>query len=264
MELIIKNLSFGYHYSQVLKNINFKASEGNLVCILGKNGVGKSTLFKCVLGLLSGYKGSIEVDGKDIKTMCEQELASKVAYIPQSHNSTFNFSVMDMVLMGTTSRLGRFGCPGHKEKKIVLEALKSLNIEHLINRNYSKLSGGEQQLVLIARAISQQAKILIMDEPCANLDYGNQIQVMKKVKELSGKGYLIIQSTHNPDHALLFADKVLAIVDGAIVAYGKTEETITEKLLEKIYGISISLLNVENSKYKICIPKEGIEYVAII
>lgn len=265
MKLTIRNLDFKYNHREVLKNIDFTEENGNLICVLGRNGVGKSTLFKCILGLLSNYNGYIEVNGKDIKKMSEKEIASNISYIPQSHDSLFKFSVIDMVLMGTTSSLRGFSCPSIKHKKIAMEALKTLNIEHLANRTYSHLSGGEQQLVLISRAIAQQGKILIMDEPCSNLDYGNQIQVMKKVRELASKGYLIVQSTHNPDHAFLFADKVLVILDGSVRDYGNPREILTEELLEEVYGIPIELLSIKQSEYKICIPKEeGENYVGVI
>ena len=177
----VKDLSFSYGSHEVLKGITFDAVPGELLCVLGHNGAGKSTLFKCMLGILKGYSGSVTIDGSDILTMKASEKASKVAYIPQAANPAFTYSVLDMVLMGTTPQLkGRF-TPGSEEKDIAIQAIRKLGIEDLAARSYTKISGGEQQLVLIARALAQGAKILIMDEPTSSLDYGNQMRVQKQL-----------------------------------------------------------------------------------
>ncbi len=256
MTLIAENLSFSYRTERVLKGINFQASEGTLLCVLGKNGAGKSTLFRCILGLLRGYDGQISIDGEKAGNMSAAELAKKISYIPQNHSTAFSFTALDMVMMGTTARLGNFQNPGRREREAAENALDMINISHLRNRNFQSISGGEQQLVLIARALAQETKVIIMDEPCSNLDYGNQIKVMKAVKDLAKKGYLIIQSTHNPEHVFLFADEALVIMDGKIGAKGKPDEILTEELLRKIYGIKVNLLEVEDRRLKLCVPDE--------
>ncbi len=260
MELTIKKLEFSYHCFPVLKGIDFSFDRGELICVLGKNGAGKSTLFRCMLGLLKGYQGEILIDGKDRRRFSEKELAKRIAYIPQSHDTAFAFSVLDMVMMGTTSSLPRFAGPGKKEKEKAVKALELLNILNLKDCIYGHISGGEQQLVLIARAIAQDAKILIMDEPCSSLDYGNQIRVMGELRTLAEKGYLIVQSTHNPEHVFYFAHKVMVMMDGRIKALGIPEEVMTKELLEAVYDISIEILEDKESGKKMCMPGKK-EYV---
>ena len=243
MGLVVENLTFSYRCFPVLKGVDFSVEAGNLVCMLGKNGAGKSTLFRCILGLLKGYQGKITVDGVDLRTLKEKDMARKIAYIPQNHDQAFAFSVLDMVMMGTTSSLQGFQNPGKEQREAAFDALKTMRIEAMAERSYAHLSGGEQQLVLIARAIAQQAGILIMDEPCANLDYGNQARVMEELKRLSREGYLIVQSTHSPDQAFLYADQAAVLSDGVIRAFGKPEEVLTEALLEAMYGIPVRLFD---------------------
>lgn len=254
MCLSVENLSFSYKTANVLKGVSFSAAEGNLLCVLGKNGAGKSTLFKCILGLLNGYNGTIKIHGTVAHLLSVQELSQKIAYIPQNHSIVFSYSVVDMVMMGITPHLRHFESPGGNHKKAAIEALELLNILHLKDKSFNQLSGGEQQLVLIARSVAQQTKILIMDEPCSNLDYGNQIKVMRTIKELAKKGYLIIQSTHNPEHAFLFADEVLVLMEGRVKDKGKADAILTEELLEAIYSIHVNLHNIQDRNLKVCIP----------
>lgn len=264
MSLEVRNLSFGYRCFDVLKNVNFKAEQGNLVCVLGKNGAGKSTLFRCILSLLPHFQGIVIANGRNIKDLNAEELAHTIAYIPQARFATFSYSVMDMVLMGTTAQLKRFSSPGKEQLQVAMEALTRMNISHLADRNYAHISGGEQQLVLIARVLAQQAKIIIMDEPCSNLDYGNQIKLMQEVKKLARQGYLIIQSTHNPEQALLFADEVMILHGGKVARFGSPSEVLDEEILYEIYGIHVKLHDIAKSGIRVCVPtlNEGeIKYV---
>lgn len=255
MELCVQHLSFSYKCFSVLEDVNFEMNTGSYVCVLGKNGAGKSTLFKCILGLLKGYKGNILLDGTDMRTFSSKELASCTAYIPQMHASAFPFTVLDMVMMGTTAGFSTFTTPGAPQRQTAEEALSTLGMESFAGRSYAHLSGGEQQMVLIARALAQKARILLMDEPCANLDYGNQIRVMEQLAKLAKAGYLIIQSTHNPEHAFLFGDKVLVLENGRTDSFGPPEEILTQELLETIYQIPIRLHTVPESTVRICVPK---------
>ncbi len=254
MSLEIKDLHFSYGEHEVLKGLSFSAEYGELLSVLGPNGVGKSTLFRCILGLLKPQSGQCLIDGKSTSGLSAKELASHIAYIPQSHYPTFNFSVMDMVLMGTTAQINAMSVPGKRQVKLAKEALKRLGIAHLAKRGYTNISGGERQLVLIARAIAQQAKILIMDEPSANLDYGNRTRVMQTVKNLAREGYTIIQSTHDPDQAFLYSDKVLAIHDGQILACGNPGDTINSALISKLYGVDVEVCSLKNDKMRVCVP----------
>ena len=247
MGLVVENLTFSYRCFPVLKGVDFSVEAGNLVCMLGKNGAGKSTLFRCILGLLKGYQGKITVDGVDLRTLKEKDMARKIAYIPQNHDQAFAFSVLDMVMMGTTSSLQGFQNPGKEQREAAFDALKTMRIEAMAERSYAHLSGGEQQLVLIARAIAQQAGILI--------DYGNQARVMEELKRLSREGYLIVQSTHSPDQAFLYADQAAVLSDGGIRAFGKPEEVLTEALLEAMYGIPVRLFDAGDTGRKLCMPE---------
>lgn len=255
MSLRVDNLSFAFRCWKVLENVSFEAENGNLICLLGRNGSGKSTLFRCILGMLSYQHGNVKVDGTDVLSLSINERARKIAYIPQKQIGVFNYSVLDIVLMGTTSQLSNFSCPGKTQVAQAVEALEKLGIASLSSRSYAHLSGGEQQLVLIARAVAQQAKTLIMDEPCSNLDYGNQMRVMQQIKNLARQGYLILMSTHNPEQAFLFADKVLVLIDKKIQCCGPPGDVLDESLIERIYGIPVSLHEVDGTP--VCIPKRN-------
>lgn len=252
----VENLCFSYGNHEVLKGVSFEAQLGEFISVLGPNGVGKSTLFRCMLGLLNPTGGRVSIDGKDIQTMTAAELSKCVAYIPQSHNPVFNFSVFDMVLMGTTAQLGRFASPGKAQEHLADAALERMGISHLRDRGCGHISGGERQLVLIARAIAQQAKILVMDEPSANLDFGNKMRVMKTVKSLTDDGYTIIQSTHDPDQAYLYSDKILALFGGKVCAWGTPQDTISNSLVSTLYGVDVEVCSMRDDQIRVCVPAD--------
>lgn len=242
MSIEVKNVSFSYDERPVLRNVSFCANEGEMLCVLGPNGVGKSTLFNCILGLLKPKNGEILLEGSSVQSFSARELARKIAFVPQSHAPTFNYSVFDMVLMGTTAHVGGISSPGAQQMKLAEDAIERVGITHLKKRGYMQISGGERQLSLIARAIAQQASLVIMDEPTANLDYGNQLRILIRVKELVNSEKLtVIQSTHNPDHVFLFADRVLALIGGQVAAFGTPEAAVTEELIESLYGVKVQL-----------------------
>ncbi|MCU6763291.1 Iron(3+)-hydroxamate import ATP-binding protein FhuC [uncultured Roseburia sp.] len=254
MSVRVIDLSFSYGSREILHNISFQIKKRNLVCLLGPNGVGKSTLFRNILGILSGYKGTILVNEQNTEGLSIEQMAKLIAYIPQSHETTFNFSVFDMVLMGTTSQTSLISIPGKKQRELVEAALERLGIGHLKNRGFAQISGGERQLTLIARALVQQTKVLIMDEPTANLDYGNQIRVLEQVKSLTEDGYTIIQATHQPDQAFLFADEVLALKDGKILAQGSPKEIITTDFINTLYDVTVDVQSLYDDQMRVCVP----------
>ena len=237
MNLEVRNLSFAYGTHKVLHDISFTLQQGEFLSVLGPNGVGKSTLFRCILGLLNDYKGSILSDGDDLRRMPRKEMARRIAYIPQISRPTFGYTVLDTVLMGTTRQVGVFSQPGKEQIALARQALERVGAAHLIDRDFSYLSGGEQQLVLVARAIAQRAEILVMDEPTSALDFGNQLRILKLVRELADEGYGVLLSTHNPQHALTFATRILALADGQVAALGKADEALTAELVEKLYHV---------------------------
>lgn len=255
MSLEVSNLCFSYGNRLILDNINFTIPNQQLLSVLGPNGVGKSTLFRCILGLLNGYNGQIKLNGIESKDLTIKEIAKLVAYIPQSHYPSFNFSVFDMVLMGTTVQVSSFSNPGKKQIALAKAALERLDIDHLKNRGYAQISGGERQLVLLARALVQEAKILILDEPTANLDFGNQIRVLTQIKSLVKEGYTVIQSTHNPDQTFYFSDTIMAMKSGKIIAYGAPSEIFTEDLIKTLYGVNVAIQSLYHDKYRVSIPK---------
>ena len=254
MILKVEHLNFSFGKHQILKDISFEAGSGEFLSILGPNGVGKSTLFRCILNLLSPSTGTVTVDGEDVSGMTAQKLAKLIAYIPQFHNPAFNFSVLDMVLMGTAAQVSSLSSPGKEQQELARSALARLQIEHLAEHPYGFCSGGEKQLCLLARAIAQQAKILVMDEPSASLDFGNRIRVMQTVRSLVADGYAVVQTTHDPEQAYLYSDKILALHDGRVLAWGTPKEVMTASLMSKLYGISVEVHSMHDDCVRVCLP----------
>lgn len=256
MMLEVQGLAFSYGQRPVLQGVDFALREGSVMSLLGPNGAGKSTLFKCILGLLPGYMGQITLHGQNARAIPLKRMARSVAYIPQAHYPAFNYTVLDMVLMGTSSRLRAFSSPGRGEREAAMRALDTLQMADFAHRDYMRISGGEQQLVLIARAIAQDSRLLIMDEPTASLDWGNQIRVMQQVRRLSNQGYAILQATHNPNQAYLFSDEILAMQGGRIVANGTPREVFTAPLMEELYGITAQVESLRDDCVRVCVPRE--------
>lgn len=248
MNLSVQNLSFSYGERQVLSDISFTLEKGEFLSVLGPNGVGKSTLFKCILGLLNGYSGKITSGGEELSSMSKRELSRRIAYIPQINRPAFGYTVLDMVLMGTTRQLSPFAQPHRAQVMQALAALERVGAAHLAERDFTHLSGGEQQLVLIARAIAQQAAILVMDEPTSALDYGNQLRVLNLVRELSKEGYAVLLSTHNPQHALTFASRILALAGGRVAALGAPQDVLTRDIVSSLYGVDVTFADTEGGR----------------
>lgn len=253
MSIRVDNLSFSYGERPVLRGVCLEAKKGELLSLLGPNGVGKSTLFRCILGLLDGYSGDAYLEGDNTRHLSARELARRIAYIPQSHYPSFNFSVFDMVLMGTTAQVGTFSTPNKKHMEAVDAVLDRLGLLPLKDRGYMQISGGERQLVLIARALVQEATVLIMDEPTSNLDYGNQLKVMEEMKKLAGEGYCILESTHHPEQAFLYADRLVCMKDGAIIADGPPQEVMNSDLVSSLYGVDVTVRSLPEGVC-VCVP----------
>ncbi len=255
MSIEVKNLNFSYGDRQVLHDISFRVEKGEFLSILGPNGVGKSTLFRCVLGLLSGYTGQVVVDGVDARRFTVREAAKHIAYIPQSSRPVFNFSVSDIILMGTTSGLSPFRSPSRQDMERCGWAMEKVGITRLADRCYHRLSGGEQQLVMIARALVQNAPCLMLDEPTANLDFGNQLLVLEQCRSLAREGYTVIQTTHHPEQSYLFSDRILAIQAGRVLTEGPPEQVLTAEVMHSLYGVEVDVVSLREDSARVCLPQ---------
>jgi len=257
MKLEVINASCGYGKSTVVKNISMNVESGEILCLLGPNGVGKTTFFKTILGFLKLQSGNILLDGQDINNWPKKKLAESIGYVPQAHTPPFPFSVIDVIIMGRTAHIGMFESPSKKDKEIAEEAMNTLNIAYLKDKIYTEISGGERQMVLIARALTQQPKILVMDEPTSNLDFGNQVKVLEEINKLAKKGLGIIMTSHFPDHAFLCCTKVALMQKNNVFTIGTVDEVVTEENLKMAYGVDVkitSAINNKGEKVKSCVP----------
>ncbi|WP_010244806.1 ABC transporter ATP-binding protein [Acetivibrio cellulolyticus] len=257
MILEVMDAVCGYGTKKVIENISLTVETGEILCLLGPNGVGKTTFFKSILGFLRLLGGEILIDGENILKLPKKEIAKVVAYVPQAHTPPFPFSVLDVVVMGRTAHMGVFASPSYDDYKIAEEALESLGISFLRDRIYTEISGGERQLVLIARAMTQQPRILIMDEPTSYLDFGNQIRVLEQINRLSKKGIGVIMTSHFPNHVFLCSTKVALMQRDNVFRIGNVDDVVTEENLKSAYGIKVRITSTEDSKgniIKACIP----------
>ncbi|MFW6294588.1 MAG: ABC transporter ATP-binding protein [Halanaerobium sp.] len=235
-----KNLNFSYPDQKVLQNINFRAEKGEFVSILGANGSGKTTFFQCMQGLLTPDAGKILLDGENIKKMNKKEIARKIAVVPQESKNIFDYQVLDMVLMGINPWLTFAEQPGAAAYQRAEEILAELEILELKNKSFNKISGGERQLVLIARAVMQKSSILFLDEPNSHLDFKNTHLILKIMKDLSLKDKIIITALHDPNLAYQYSDRVVILKAGKIIASGPVKEVMTTENLSRAYEIEIN------------------------
>lgn len=246
--LEIKNLNFYYGDNHILKNISFSAESGSLWGLMGPNGSGKTTFFKCILGLLKHTGSQIKINNIDLKKINTPKLAKLISYVPQEHKPPFPFIVREIVLMGRSPHMG--GIFGLKKEDYdeAEKAIDMVDIADIADKPVTALSGGQRQLTLIARSIAQNSPVMILDEPTSALDFNNQINIWKILKKLAESGKLIIACSHDPNHLLWFAENTLVIKNGEILASGKTEDIITNRLLKEIYGSEYNILNNGSNK----------------
>ena len=228
--LSVEDLGYGYHGHIVGHHVSFAVDAGEVLCVLGRNGEGKSTLFKTVLGLLPPLAGTVRVDGQPISGWNARRRALSFGYVPQSGVGGFPFTVREIVLMGRTAHRGPFSAPSSADRDAADAAIATLGIDHLAEREWLRVSGGERQLALVARALAQEPRILVLDEPTASLDFGNQLRVLDAVRRLAGKRALsVLLTTHHPEQAFSCADRVAVLAGGELLLLGSPTETITPR-----------------------------------
>lgn len=247
------NLHFSYNEKVILKGVDLRIEEGSIVSLLGANGTGKSTLMKLFLGLLSPSSGEVMLKGKSLHAYSIKERALHVSYVPQSTQIAFAFCALDIVLMGRIAFESWFKRASQTDIDLARKAMERLGILHLEKRTFQTLSGGEKQLVLIARSLAQGAKIVVMDEPVSGLDYGNQLRLLEIIMSLCKEGYTFLKSTHFPEHALMLGGYTYALKEGHILAQGLTHQTITEALINELYNTNVALKQTLCG-YPVCIP----------
>jgi len=241
-----------YDKDLIFENINFNIKKGDVFSILGPNGIGKTTLLKSLLGIKELNDGEILIKNKNIDDMSANEISKVMAYVPQYHNNTFPFTVLDVVLMGRSPHISLIETPEEHDIKIAENALKKMNIFHLKDKEYNILSGGEVQLVFLARALAQKSEILILDEPTSHLDFGNQIRLLKTIDTLSKNDLAIIMTSHYPDHCFISSNKVAIMQNRTFIDVGHPDDVITEKNLNIAYNLNIKVHLLENGS-KVCL-----------
>lgn len=256
MELILEvdSLAYSYGNGPVFENISFSLRKGDVMCILGPNGAGKSTLIKCIAGIFKPASGSVRIMGEDTSFLGATEIARSIGYVPQQNEVVFPFSVLDFVVMGRTPHIPLFSSPGAKDMEIARQALEMVGIADLAERTLASLSGGQRQMVLIARALAQQPALLLLDEPTAHLDFGNQVLVLETVQKLAVNGMSIVMNTHTPDHAFLVGSSAAALTEGRLVAAGEVANVVNSKMMSYVYGVKVAVRNIEDMNRKVCVP----------
>ena len=251
--LAAHSLGFGYGSKVIGRDVDLEVRPGEVVCLLGPNGSGKTTLFKTLLGLLPAMEGEVRLAGRPIAELARAEIARRVAYVPQAHAAHFPFRVVDMVVMGRTAHLPLFAAPSRHDRMKALEGLATLGIAELAETEYTRISGGQRQLALVARARAQDTPAIVMDEPTASLDFGNQVTVLSEIKRLAARGLAVLLSTHDPDHAFSVGTRVALIDDGRLIAQGTPEQVLTPQRLHQVYGVRVIVERLSQGQ-PVCAP----------
>ena len=258
MKFSIENGCFAYDSSRtILEDVCVQLNPAEIMTVLGANGVGKTTLMKCMLGLLKWTSGKSCVDGEDIRKMNTSQLWKRIGYVPQAKQAVFAYTVEEMVLLGRSAHLGMAKQPKAQDRQIAMNCLNEIGIAHLKDRLISRISGGELQMVLIARALATQPQMLILDEPESNLDFRNQLIVLETITRLRDeRGLSFIVNTHYPEHAISISDKTLMLMGKAKSISGATSDVITEENLRDAFSVDVCIRDVDvpKGKYPCVLP----------
>lgn len=255
--MLLETRGAGFAYEEgkpVFGQVDLSLGEGEVLCLLGPNGAGKSTLLQCLDRILPLSEGEILLDGRSLAFLTRRQISREVAFLPQFHRASFPFRVLDIVLMGRTPHMDFLGIPGKKEIVQAREVLDSLGMLHLADKPYTRISGGERQLVLLASALVQEPRLLLLDEPTSHLDFGNQARFLQVVSSLARQDISIVMTTHFPDHALLTASKVAILREGKVMGFGSPLEVLTEGMIRETYGIDVRLIHLEDAGIRTCVP----------
>jgi iron complex transport system ATP-binding protein len=242
MTLAGRDLTIGYSDRVVGRGLDVKLEQGEVLALLGPNGGGKTTLLKTLLGILKPRDGEVAIDGRSLGAISVRERARLIAYVPQVHMPTFAFTVESVVLMGRTAHGNLFSRPSANDRAVAARTLEQFGIAHLAPRPYTMISGGERQLVLLARALAQEPRFVVLDEPTASLDFGNQGKVMREIRALAAAGHGVLFTTHDPNHALRAADRAYLLRAGARIAEGAVGAVLTRERLAELYGAPVETL----------------------
>lgn len=255
----VRNAAFSYDGSSfVFRNVDLEVEQGSICCLMGVNGCGKSTLIDCVLGVNECAEGEILIDGAAVKGMKPRELARHVSFVPQVHDRSFPYKVADIVLMGRTVYQGGLGVPDDEDRRLCRGALERCRIERLSERPYTQISGGEMQMVMLARALVQDTSFMIMDEPTAHLDFKNELIFEETVVELvKERGIGVLLATHSPNQAFYFENAGIqtqvALMDaGSIRCAGTPHEILTEQTLSEIYSMDVRIAELDLGGGSLC------------
>ncbi len=243
----VRNLKFSYGEKIVLNDVSFEINKGEILMILGPNGSGKTTLLKCLNRLLKP-EGAVLIDSFEISQLNEKEFAKLVGYVPQIHTPVFPYKVVDVIVSGRTPYLG-FSMPTRKDYELAYDILNRLGLSCLANKPYTQLSGGELRLVLIARALVQQPRVLLLDEPTSHLDFRNKVLILNILREVARDGIAVVISEHDPNLASIFSDKILIMHRGKVVSYGSAQEVLTEEHIAKVYGVDVEIFERNGKRY---------------
>lgn len=251
MKITIQNGIFSYPHSErtILNDISFNIDSGDVLAILGPNGAGKTTLLRCIMGLLKWKSGSTLIDGEPVQSIPQKTLWQKVSYVPQARQSLTSYTVEEMILLGRASMVNPFSLPGEKDMEAVDRCIAKTNLEGIRHRSCAELSGGEFQMVLIARALASEPGILILDEPESNLDFQNQLLVLDMISDLARDGITCIFNTHYPAHALRKGTKALLLGKDGSYRFGPVRDIVTEENILKYFGVRSVIGEVKNGDY---------------
>jgi len=252
MSIQIRDLSFSYGQKPIFEHLDLEIQRGEILAILGPNGAGKTTLLNLIAGLATPKTGTISYDDLPRQEITPRRLAQLIGYVPQTVVPAFDYSVLDYVVTGCAPSMGTLEHPKQAHFDIAMAAIAMLGISHLAEQSYRQISGGERQQVSIARVIAQRPTFVLMDEPTAHLDYGNQIHVLKIIRRLAEDGFAVIFTTHNPDHVLLLGGRVAVLDRAGQLTTGDCEEVISAEFLSALYATELHLMQPQGSDRRIC------------